>query len=555
MSFTVFVVLLSSTAVIRASTNVSQLYGNHINVIDGLFEPATLQALVDLVSKYNVWSFQYRDPFEDEQAYEALPAENSGNVDWLTWLDLQFFELTEVWRRLNEALITIGRNVQYRPYSVSAFLLRRLDRSTIAKDCARDERHDNVTEQEDRDFTINGDINIVIYLNKNWLKNDYGELLLYDELGEVAAAIIPKHGRVVIWNCVVPHLFRPPSVSFKQGQVGLIIRATVSAETHQRGIDQFETLQKFYLSHNLMDFALVDDRSVPNWNLSNHLTRKYTDKAGKLVVVYDNLLEKEELDELRSYLIAFHDTYHYQIHDESLEEDSDNVQWVAGLKNEEFVRSRVWTLTQRILQHATNRSDWYPYDVALNIIRGADYTRIHKDCDDYEDEMTLLIYLNPEYDVNYHGETAFFNEIESDMPVKPGNEEYELFAVVKPVYGRLCLFHGTIPHSARPPSTSFLGGRYTFAVKLSATPQLAKAKNLQEILEGGYSRDRRQLKSEELHNMLHVLRNGQRELHYHHLLPSVAFISEQIKVQTAILLEERHEKRNHAMIELRSGTA
>jgi hypothetical protein len=120
--------------------------------------------------------------------------------------------------------------------------------------------------------------------------------------------------------------------------------------------------------------------------------------------------------------------------------------------------------------------------VALNIIRGADYTRIHKDCDDYEDEMTLLIYLNPEYDVNYHGETAFFNEIESDMPVKPGNEEYELFAVVKPVYGRLCLFHGTIPHSARPPSTSFLGGRYTFAVKLSATPQLAKAKNLQEAI-------------------------------------------------------------------------
>ena len=96
--------------------------------------------------------------------------------------------------------------------------------------------------------------------------------------------------------------------------------------------------------------------------------------------------------------------------------------------------------------------------------------------------MTLLIYLNPEYDINYHGETAFFNEIESNMPVEPGREEYELFAAVKPVYGRLCLFHGTIPHSARPPSINFPGGRYTFAVKLSATPQLAKAKNLQEAI-------------------------------------------------------------------------
>lgn len=96
--------------------------------------------------------------------------------------------------------------------------------------------------------------------------------------------------------------------------------------------------------------------------------------------------------------------------------------------------------------------------------------------------MTLLIYLNPDYGVNDHGETAFFNEVESDVPVKPGNEEYELFAAVKPVYGRVCIFHGTIPHSARPPSVTFLGGRYTFAVKLSVTPQVAKAKSLQEVI-------------------------------------------------------------------------
>lgn len=95
--------------------------------------------------------------------------------------------------------------------------------------------------------------------------------------------------------------------------------------------------------------------------------------------------------------------------------------------------------------------------------------------------MTLLIYLNPDYDASYHGETAFFNEVESDVPVEPGNEEYELFAAVKPVYGRLCIFHGTIPHSARPPSIHFPGARYTFAVKLSPSPQVAKAKNLQEV--------------------------------------------------------------------------
>ena len=38
---------------------------------------------------------------------------------------------------------------------------------------------------------------------------------------------------------------------------------------------------------------------------------------------------------------------------------------------------------------------------------------------------------------------------------------------VMPKYGRMVMFRNYIPHSARPPSPSFHGSRYTFAVKVS----------------------------------------------------------------------------------------
>ena len=97
----------------------------------------------------------------------------------------------------------------------------------------------------------------------------------------------------------------------------------------------------------------------------------------------------------------------------------------------------------------SNETGWFPYDVALNIIRSVDYTRIHKDCDDNENELTLLIYLNPNYSVNDHGETVFLEEIPQSTPISLGNEVYELIAAVRFRYGRFCIFNGGIPHSAR----------------------------------------------------------------------------------------------------------
>ena len=83
-------------------------------------------------------------------------------------------------------------------------------------------------------------------------------------------------------------------------------------------------------------------------------------------------------------------------------------------------------------------------------------------------EYTFLMYLTPDWEANNYGETAFFEEVLSQdgTPYPPGQQQYEWIASVRPRYGRIVIFRGIIPHSARPPSPGFSGARYTFACKV-----------------------------------------------------------------------------------------
>ena len=79
------------------------------------------------------------------------------------------------------------------------------------------------------------------------------------------------------------------------------------------------------------------------------------------------------------------------------------------------------------------------------------------------------MYLTPDWEANNYGETAFFEEVltKDGTPFPPGKQQYEWIASVRPRYGRIVIFRGIIPHSARPPSPGFSGARYTFACKVS----------------------------------------------------------------------------------------
>lgn len=49
-----------------------------------------------------------------------------------------------------------------------------------------------------------------------------------------------------------------------------------------------------------------------------------------------------------------------------------------------FVKSRIWKEITRAVEFLSGKKGWYPYDVAMNIIRNSHYTRIHEDCEPHE---------------------------------------------------------------------------------------------------------------------------------------------------------------------------
>lgn len=41
---------------------------------------------------------------------------------------------------------------------------------------------------------------LILYFNQYWRKNDYGELLFYDDNNDTFTALSPKYNRAVVWD-------------------------------------------------------------------------------------------------------------------------------------------------------------------------------------------------------------------------------------------------------------------------------------------------------------------------------------------------------------------
>lgn len=60
----------------------------------------------------------------------------------------------------------------------------------------------------------------------------------------------------------------------------------------------------------------------------------------------------------------------------------------------------------------------------------------------------------------------------------------DVIAVVRPVFGRVAIFNGNVPHSARPPYGPYPGIRYTMAVKMTSSRVSSVSKHLASMLHG-----------------------------------------------------------------------
>ncbi|XP_074626069.1 uncharacterized protein LOC141884239 [Acropora palmata] len=440
-------------------------------VLDDIFPSQSINSFYNLVSfgkvagKISSWFYTKSDNYQDFLTLNA-----TSNSPWMAAINPEFFMKTALWNIIQNEIELISAGKNYFPYEVAFTMHRRLD---------------FITEAGKESAQVADDLMVRICLNKDFKKNDYGETLFYRDSGEILAAVHPKMGRMMIWNASVPFIFKPPAMSYLQAQYDIIVRLSTSKEKADQKIletkRQIENCEK----QDTLGFALSDQVDIPVVDLSKFEKKRFHDSLGREIAVFDGLLNSKDLDALRLFLLQYNSAFMYQGFDTSGDEEHDNVSWIAMLKVKDFVTSRLWRLVKQLAAYLSGINEWYPYDVSMNIIRNSHFTRIHQDCEPSEHEYTFLLYLTPDWEVNNYGETVFFEELfnKDGRPFPPGKQQYEWLASVRPRYGRMVIFRGIIPHSARPPSPGFNGVRYTFACKISSSYRLAISKALGETLE------------------------------------------------------------------------
>ncbi|XP_022085586.1 uncharacterized protein LOC110976538 [Acanthaster planci] len=448
--------------------------GQSIVVLDEIIPETMAAALRNYVLRFSRWKLRGAPETRTYQttAQGCTPNDTS---PWTAQLSSRFHKNACFLKDVVH--VSSPKLENFIPCGVQAEILRRGDSTEVS--CGQG---------QDTDYSWR------VFLTPDWQINDYGDLIFYSrndvgsENQDAMLTVTPRMGRIVLWDSSLLTLYHPPSMGYIQGLLSISGKLKCKDSAHHRAkqdkfVDTEPTPQPSFSS------ALAQSGEVLDF--AEKQVQKFYDSRGKTIAVYDNLFSAIDLEQLQQDLAAQGETG-YLAYDLQQDEDVDNAQWVKSFNVDKFVTSAVWKRMSDVTRHASgNRTTWHPYDVSLNIVRSADHTRIHQDCDEWEDEYTLVLYLNPDWHPEFYGETVFFEAVPGSQLSRQlyglnGETEYQPFASVLPKYGRLAVFQGIIPHSARPPGSLFTGARYTFAVKVSLTRKIALAKRLQETLEDGF---------------------------------------------------------------------
>ena len=408
--------------------------GQKVVVADGVLNDTILELLLYYVSEY--WTWRYKENDHLKCSKHGL---------WTAKKHTAYLQQTR--------FVSTAKKFVVQSYGDSSLELQDIQARAI--------RRGDINFIEDRTCE-NQTMVLVLFLchEKDWRKNDCGELILWDTNGLVLTAVRPKFGRIVVFPNDLLFHYKPPSMATVATQIIMQLIFTSKSDYEQQSL-------------SMEDSSETDDIDFPTGKIpayppivESHITRQYYSKEGLQVIVLDNIFSQDDLDTLRNFVLE-NGTYNLDLSSDS----ADNVRWVSGYEVDEFVKSHIWARAKQIVDHVVGRDDYYPYDVTCNLIRTFDHPQIHTDSEPLLNEYTLLLYLNPDWKADWHGETSFYE--------KTG----EPFAAVQPHYGRIALFNGEIRHSGHPPSLAFPRARLTFAVKM--LPEKDAREHLkQERLEG-----------------------------------------------------------------------
>ena len=247
------------------------------------------------------------------------------------------------------------------------------------------------------------DVNAVVFLEPKWAKNWYGELVFFDaSSSNVVSSVYPRPGRMVVWDANVPFLLRPPSSVHRAMALVMMVRASKSESVAlEARRDEVAKQEEFFDQERLSrdGFAnlpttgateafaggTAEIESLVTWQMG---------KAGSRhrLAVFDGALGEAELESMQEYMTKWHrwssDT------DITETDDSDNVKWLGGPGVTGFMSTALYrrlTSLVRWIGDPAKRDKWFAYDVSINLMRTFDDPHLHYDCNNQEDQWTLLM--------------------------------------------------------------------------------------------------------------------------------------------------------------------
>lgn len=128
--------------------------------------------------------------------------------------------------------------------------------------------------------------------------------------------------------------------------------------------------------------------------------------------------------------------------------------WALNIPLETAVQLVVYQPTLTVVRDFEGCTDYRILRCYCNHAAYGDMLFTHTDVTPGGKGLTALWYIAPEWNVEWGGETLFYN---SQMDAE---------AVVTPRPGRLVVFDGAITHVGRPPNRICYAPRYTLAFKL-----------------------------------------------------------------------------------------
>jgi len=171
---------------------------------------------------------------------------------------------------------------------------------------------------------------------------------------------------------------------------------------------------------------------------------------GMFLYVFDNLLTEDKLEILikRFYQASF------TKNEIGRPDTASFPHWSHELNIEDIENEDFWRLTLKSLAQTQIKSRWRVYRAYVNAGVYGDTMFSHTDTTPEKQEITVLWYIVPKWNIDWSGETLFYDK----------DDEIAFAAVPKP--GRLVIFDSRIKHAGRPPSRICYHNRFTLALKM-----------------------------------------------------------------------------------------